>query len=173
MGLDSYLYKTGSRHRPMMERAATANSAYNAFSDALLHTDRFQPLKDLPTDLRGRLLNDLLTDSQKDLIREYKDALADKAKELGGVIDDLMLFTLVVQEEDRDPVMEIGYWRKNWDLHNFIVEHYGDPEDDNCREIYLDADALQTLASEFGCKEFEKALKVVNGGGVVFYYAWY
>ena len=41
--------------------------------------------------------------------------------------------------------LKLGYWRKHWALHNFIVERFADG-DDNCCPIGLSADGLREIA---------------------------
>ena len=52
-------------------------------------------------------------------------------------------------EEDGFPLMrkifELGYWRKNADLHGFIVKNFADDGIDDCKEIGLGPSDLKAI----------------------------
>ena len=80
---------------------------------------------------------------------------------------------------------EIGYWRKCWKLHHFLIDHFGDPGDDNCVNVYLTKENLEFIIQElkkraseseefmYSIDNFAKALADVIAGKVVFYHPWY
>ena len=58
--------------------------------------------------------------------------------------------------------------------HDFIIRNFGNLEDDNLSEVYLDETALNQIIEAYPSDEaFKIALSIVKGGGVVFYIAWY
>ena len=79
-----------------------------------------------------------------------------------------------------DSVDEIGYWRKDWPLHQYIIDNFWhDKDNDNLREVYLDEEAIKAIIEAYKhdggdvSDSFRTALDIVRGGGVVFYWAWY
>ena len=89
------------------------------------------------------------------------------------------------KEKTNDPIEEIGYWSKNWSLHNFIIQYWGNAENDNYVNIYLDEPAICKILLSFykvndflfheddplayDYEPFIKALHIVRNGKVVFY----
>ena len=54
---------------------------------------------------------------------------------------------------------EVGYWRKFWDLHNYIAETIYEPhEDDNCNEKYLDPEQIENIIGFL--KEYKQKVEV-------------
>lgn len=51
---------------------------------------------------------------------------------------------------------QIGYWRKFNALHNYIVQHFGNGED-NCQEIYIGAEDIKEMLNI--CKRIHEDLK--------------
>ena len=51
---------------------------------------------------------------------------------------------------------QIGYWRKFNALHNYIVKHYANGED-NCQEIYIGAEDIEEMLDI--CKRIHEDLK--------------
>ena len=61
---------------------------------------------------------------------------------------------------------QIGYWRKFNALHNYIVQHFGNGED-NCQEIYIGVEDIEKMLDI--CKRIHEDLKtcpkVIKGEG--------
>ena len=54
---------------------------------------------------------------------------------------------------------EVGYWRKFWDLHNYIAETIYEPnENDNCNEKYLDPEQIENIIGFL--KEYKQKVEV-------------
>lgn len=77
---------------------------------------------------------------------------------------------------------EIGYWRKNWPLHEWFRELYearGGAEDFNCVDLVLTSADLDRLEADFaGDKDgvplfVTRARDELGRGNVVCYSAWY
>lgn len=45
----------------------------------------------------------------------------------------------------RDFELELGYWRKHHNLHEYIVENFAESGEDDCRDIELCAEQLEQL----------------------------
>ena len=163
-----------------MALAKQLGAEFDKWANELYTSDKYAEFNTFPKDKNdsNRIALDSCTDEQKTRLKNLKDAfvgeLRDKAKAMGGILDeDDFRFVLDIPEEERDPVSDLGYWRKNWDLHSFIAENFGDKDDDNLVEIYLDEAAITKVIEQFPYEEFKTALDIVRGGGEVFYYAWY
>ena len=177
MGLDAYLYSTTPRRRQQLETERQRRKEYNEWANALIDSDKYKGFNDFPHGNGGRIDLDKCSDKQKEqykkLFRRFKSELKKKAKSLGGFISDELHFSLAVPESEQDLMDKLCYFDRNWELHNFIAENFGDPKNDNLVEIYLDEAAITKILEKFPNPEFRTALSVVKGGGVVFYYAWY
>lgn len=55
---------------------------------------------------------------------------------------------------------EVGYWRKANQIHNYIVEHFANGED-NCQPIGLDLKDLENLLDV--CEKVRKSITLVDG----------
>lgn len=55
---------------------------------------------------------------------------------------------------------EVGYWRKANQIHNYIVEHFANGED-NCQPIGLDLKDLENLLDV--CEKVRKSINLVDG----------
>lgn len=178
MGLDMYLKATGPNHRRVMELARERAKEFEDFSCSLYTSEKYSGLADLPRE-HGYVEFDKLSKEQRKLIAEYKLELLKKAHSLKGILRKDMTYAYLVKKDESDPVNSIGYWRKEWSLHKFIVENFGDKDNDNQTEIYLDEAALTKLMGRYKdpecdyCEPFRTALDIVRGGGVVYYWAWY
>lgn len=175
MGLDMYLKSTGHNHRRVQELAVARAKEFNAFRKECIF-ERFVGLdsinRRLLTDKKGR------DKVPRDFLARFKRVLLAKAHSLGGILRPDMTYGFLVKEDEVDPVHEIGYWRKEWPLHEFIIKNFGDPNEDNLTEVYLDEAAITKIIDHYKNYEdysdpFRQALDIVRGGGVVFYWAWY
>ena len=177
MGLDMYLKSTGHNHRRVHELAVAREKEFNAFMESLYASERYAELANLPRKY-GYLEVGKLTKEQRSLVATYKAELIKKAHSLEGLLRRNVTYAYIVKEEEFDPVHEIGYWRKEWPLHEFIIKNFGDPNKDNLTEVYLDEAAITKIIDHYKDYEdysdpFRQALDIVRGGGVVYYWAWY
>lgn len=176
MGLDMYLYATGKNHRRVSELAAKRAEEFNDFAKIICEFDEYAPLQGVK---RRDLTDKNGADKEiRTLLASFKQTLRIKAHLLGGIVRPNMTYTYLPKKDESDPVTEIGYWRKEWNLHDYIIENFGDPKNDNLVDVYLDEAALAKIIEH--CKNcdmdsdpFCNALAIVKGGGVVFYQAWY
>ena len=205
MGLDMCLDATVPSYKYTVELAKSRANEYRLYRRNLFAEDRYAALKDV----RRRDITDKVRDKEaRDLLASFKKDLVSKAHSLGGIARPNLSYSMLAEDDEFTPVEEIWYWRKEWALHNFIVNNFGDPEDDNRVAIFLDEAALKKIIevysepvvhepqqtvecgevirygmniNEFGqfiesvvdSDPFRRALKIVQRGGVVFYWAWY
>lgn len=183
MGLDMYLYATGKNFRRVSEFSAERAEEFRDFAHSLCEDERYIRLhgvrrRDM-TDKNG-------TDKEvRTLLAAFKRELLAKAHSLEGIVrPKSMTYAYLVKKDESDPVTEIGYWRKEYNLHKYIIKNFGDPNNDNLVNVYLDESALNQIIEVYqngGCFSdtfsskciFRNALAIVKGGGVVFYRAWY
>lgn len=178
MGLDMYLYSTGHNHRRVKELAAARAKEFKAFAESLYESERYTDLANLPRNKFGYLDVDKFTKEQRSLLANFKAELIKKAHSLEGLLRRNVTYAYIVKKEESDPVHEIGYWGKEWPLHQFIIENFGDKDHDNLTEVYLDEAALTKIIDHYKNYEdysnpFRLARDIVKGGGVVYYWAWY
>ena len=172
MGLDMFLYATGKNHRRVQELAKARADEYRDFCCSLIEEDRYVGLKGINrrtlTDKRG------VDKEERHLLAAFKRELLAKGHSLEGIVRRDLSYAYIVKKDEEDPIREIGYWRKEWLLHEFIIKSFGDPDNDNLCEVYLDEVALNKLAKKYPVEDaFKDAIAIVKGGGVVYYYAWY
>ena len=178
MGLDMYLYATGKNFRRVSELSAERAKEFSDFADSLCEDERYIRLhgvrrRDM-TDKNG-------TDKViRTLLAAFKRELLAKAHSLEGIVrPKSMTYAYLVKKDESDPVTEIGYWRKERSLDRYIIENFGDPNNDNLVNVYLDEAALNQIIEAYQndggyfSDTFRNALAIVKGGGVVFYRAWY
>ena len=175
MGLDMYLYSTGQNHRSEMKRLKKLRKEFDNWADALFNSPQYSELDRLLTARSTAENNKLAPKDEKQfqvLRSKYKTELKAKAESLGGVLGKCL--DIQLPDKNQDPVEEIGYWRKNYDLHKYIVRNWGNQEDDDLVEIYLDEDAIEKMIETYPNEGvFKTAWSIVKCGGVVFYLAWY
>ena len=179
MGLDMYLKSTGNNYRRVRELAKVRAKEFYDFSHSL-HTssEKYSELNALVGDAATKIDFSKISKEQRDLIAGFKRELIRKAHSLEGILRKNMTYAYLIKEEENDPVETIGYWGKEWSLHQYIVANFGDKDHDNLTEVYLDEAAIERVIehykdNEMYCEPFRLALKIVKGGGVVFYMAWY
>lgn len=142
----------------------------------------------LPKTEYGRYDYDKFTPEQTKTIDEYRAELNKIREELGLKNED----DCDCCDEDSKPV-EIGYWRKAWALHKLIVKVTNTTGDDNCVRMLLTKDmceeiittvdnGLETIGeydywdnnySEYTIGVMKDAIKAIDDGMLVYYYAWY
>lgn len=171
MGLDAHLYSTTPRRRQQLETERQRRKEYKEWVGALYNSEEYKGFKNLS--LPECADYDKLPEEVTNLIAKFMAELKKKAESLGGWASSDCLFHLSVPKEERDPIDKLCYFDRNWDLHNFIAENFGDPKNDNLVEIFLDEAAITKILEKFPYPEFRTALSVVKGGGEVFYVAWY
>ena len=88
----------------------------------------------------------------------------------------------IVDEVNGD---EIGYWRKDWELHNYIIDNFwDDKENDNVVDIPLTKENVEqiikwcssgdnSMYNEYTEETFKEALNAIKQGDVIYYHPWY
>lgn len=178
MGLDGHLYRTSKRRVEASKKFGEIRKAYSKDIEALVGKPKWKSLMDsLPKNEFGYHDWKSYTNEQKVGVRNLRRAAHRVAKKHGLCLDrelrpifDLDKYGLTSD----DDIEEIGYWRKNWELHNYIIDNFWkDKEHDNLVEVYLTKDDVKKIVS-VGYKEgFVEALSCWDDDHVVFYYPWY
>ena len=179
MGLSMYLNSTGHNHRRVKELAAARAKEFYDFSRSL-HTSsgKYSELNALVGDAATQIDFSKISKEQRNLIADFKRELIQKAHSLGGILRKDMSYAYIAKEDEVDPVHEICYWDNELPLHEFIIKNFGDPNNDNLTEVYLDEAAITKIIDHYKDRieysdPFRQALYIVRGGGVVYYWAWY
>jgi len=181
MGLDQYLYvatrETLNRRKEYQEKLVKYESAVGAALDA--EECKWGPFFDsLPKNEYGVYDFDKFTSEQRKMRQRYLSLVRRTkkkfAKKFGLELDDSEIL-YPVPPDDLENAEELCYWRKNWDLHNYIVEHFwADKENDNCVDIPLGKEQLKELVKAgFDPDVFTQAYESLDDENVVYYHPWY
>ena len=179
MGLDSYLYRTSKRRVDATKKFGEIRRAYSEDIDLLMKKPRWKNLFDsLPKNEFGNCDWKSYTDEQKKGVRYLRRAARRVAKKHGLALDrdcrpifDIEDFGLNHKD---DSVDEIGYWRKNWQIHQYIIDNFWhDKDNDNLVDVFLTKSDLEKIVADGWGDEFEDALKHWDDDYVVFYHPWY
>lgn len=74
---------------------------------------------------------------------------------------------------------EVSYWRKNWDVHDWMSDLYqqkGGTEDDfNCRTVVLEYDDFLRFCNDTNQSKdlFDEGTEVFNRGEKMYFTSWY
>ena len=177
MGLDGYLYRTSKKRIEAQEQFGEIRKEYSKDIETLVSKPKWRSLMDsLPKDEFGHYDWKSYTKEQKIGMRNLRRAARRVAKKHGLCLDralrpifDLDKYGLTSD----DDIEEIGYWRKNWDLHNYIIDNFGDKEHDNLCEIYFSKVALEKIVNDGHVGGFANALERWDDDHVVYYWPWY
>lgn len=120
---------------------------------------------------------DKYTEQQNDEIERLNNLYLDKAKEIGiSIRNDSVYFDEArygLGEDDTTYLIED--FRKEWPLHQFIVDNFWDAsKDDNLIEIPLQKESLEKLIEHgFFPDVFRNALSMIDDTHCIYYWAWY
>lgn len=179
MGLDQNLYRTTKKRKAAFERFDELCKEYGLCRIEMDNEDRWKDLfNGLPqNDEKTMYLAEKFTEEQKKALELYKEEVKKVAEKVGVRISEELIPQFIpsdfgLTEEDEDE--ELMYWRKNWELHNFIVQNFGNPEDDNLVRIWLDKDAIdKIIEAGFDVDVFKRAKMGIDEDHVLYYWPWY
>jgi hypothetical protein len=77
-------------------------------------------------------------------LSNYKDADKEKKAEMLKMFPELEVYLNEDDNPIREVKVEVGYWRKANQIHNWFVQNIQDGEDD-CRSYYVDRKQLEQL----------------------------
>lgn len=88
---------------------------------------------------------------------------------------------LLLTGNDRPQDEELAYWRKYYDLNEYILSNYYEgTENGNTEHVYLDKDAIEDIYNfimddepERGTEFYKEALYALKNGSRVYYWAWW
>ena len=180
MGLDQNLYRTTKkRWEAMKDYERRAEGYRKAVDEASEKEGWWQFLRELPRGVAGSYDREAFTGEQKARLDDIWSRCAAFANEAGVCVDVSGIWPVFDPERynlgEEDTVEELCYWRKNWPLHEFIVNNFLEPgAEDNCVDIPLDRDAvMKIIDAGLGNESFGKALYHLATGDVVYYHPWY
>ena len=178
MGLDMYLYRTSKRRVKASSAFNDVCKEYSRDVDALMNKPRWKELMDsLPKDEYGHSDRKSYTKEQKNKLCNLRRAVRRVAKRHGLNLDgglrpifDENKYGLT----DKDTLEEIGYWRKEWNLHKYLIDNFWhDKENNNLVDVFLTKDNLKKIVKDIGGDAFKAALERWDDDYVVFYHPWY
>ena len=179
MGLDGHLYRTSKRRVEASNKFGEIRKTYSKDIEALVGKPKWKELMDsLPKNEFGYFDWESYTDEQKKGVRYLRRATRRVAKKHGLALDKDLRPIFNIEDfglnHKDDSVDEIGYWRKNWELHQYIIDNFWhDKDNDNLVDVFLTKSDLEKIVSDGWGDEFDDALKHWNDDYVVFYHPWY
>lgn len=176
MGLDQYLYRTTKKRKDAITKFRELCMQYRAKVAEFDKTERVQNLLNVLARRRKGEAKEILAE-QKDEIEFVKGEYRRIAEEVGIRIDEE--FEPEFEPSDyglteKDNQRDLAYWRKEWPLHNFIIHNFGNPQDDNLVEVWLDKEAMEKIIEAgYFQEEFRDAMTMLDEEHVVYYWPWY
>lgn len=178
MGLDQYLYRTSKRRIEAGKKFEEMRQAYLKEGNALLDKPHWKEFLDsLPKTTAGHYDYSAMTKEQKKQNWNMRRAMRRVAKKHDLVLDKHL--QPIFSDEyfgltEADGCEEIGYWRKNWNLHKFIIDKFwADKENDNLVDVFLTRNDIERIIHHGYIGGFEEALSRWDDDYVVFYHPWY
>lgn len=192
MGLDAYLYRTTKKRIEALDDFDQKNSKYRKWLGEYFEYETVKKLFESLPKVKSEYGEmeyfdwDGMTDKQRSDIEDIKAAIRSKAKEIGFSLNDELKAVFdpcsYGLDEDETNPYEIQYFDRDWELHNFIVDHYWNTDknddkskkNDNLTRIPLTSENLKEIAKAgFYPDVFKFASETVDENHVVYYYAWY
>lgn len=178
MGLDQSLYRTTKKCHAAKIAFIKKRAEYNKRIDEVFNSDKWKPfMESLPRDKSGYFDTDKFTAEQRKMVGVWRRGLHRIAKEVGVKLNaqrnpymDNETYGLT----DADLDVEIAYWRKNWELHKFIVDNFlENKEEDNLVAVYLTKEDCQKIVDAGFGGGFQEAIDKWDDEHEVFYWPWY
>ena len=178
MGLDQYLYRTSKRRMEAVEKFDQLRAAFNEEGKALREKPKWKELmSSLPRNEFGYYDWKSYTKEQKvgvrNMVRAYRRLAKKHGLKLNSDYEPIFNIEDFGLNYEDDDLEEIGYWRKEWGLHNYIINKFGDPNNDNLVEIYFSKVGLEMIVADGYGGPFKDALDRWDDDYVVFYHPWY
>ena len=179
MGLDQYLIRTTKRRIVAKLRYEDLAWEYYAQTNRLLEKPRWRHVIDsLPETPGGMLDLSNATPEQKRQVAKARAACRRVAKRLGIDLEDGGNSPVFVPSSwgltDEDAEERLAYWRKDWDLHQYVIDNFwGNKEDDNLVEVFLTKENLKKIVADGHEEGFKDAIDRWDDDHVVFYLPWY
>ena len=175
MGLDQRLYLTT---KVLHEVKIAFQKKANEYSRRALELEATEKWKNfvasLPINRFGIIDTENFSKEEKKKIGVFKRHLRKIAKDIGIELTRCYRpkFTCNLTDDKMDEC--IGEWRKNWELHKFIVDNFlENKKHDNLVDIYLTKEDCEKIVSAGFVGGFQNALDRLDDEHEVFYWAWY
>lgn len=180
MELDQYLYCSTKENVERIETYRNTTKEY--FTQAENLYNKYKPFLDAIPDFgEGEITMDQYIKLHHIEI-EYDEQRKAIAKNLNIEIDDVYFEPIPPNDIKRGN--ELGYWDQYTRLHKFIVDNFGNPDEDNCRNIYLNKKQIERIIEwvkndndpyykDATILAFQTALQWLEHDMVVYYWAWY
>lgn len=179
MGLDQQLFRTTKKRKEATEKFNELSKQYRSCLRELEKQDRWQNLWDSLPLTEDKMRYDVarFTDEQKKEIECLKETAKHIAEGFGIHIDEATMPDFEPSDfglTNDDVNVELAYFDRDWDLHNFIIDNFGDKENDNLVEVWLDRDAVDKIIDAgFYVDVFTQARTMIDDNHVLYYYPWY
>lgn len=179
MGLDQYLFRTTKKRMAARDEYVSLSREYSETVDSLLEEPKWKSVIDsLPKTAGGCLELGRMSPDQKKQWAKVRAACRMVAKKIGIAVGRGGTAPVFIPSAwgltDEDKVEELAYWRKNWELHKYIIDNFwSDKEHDNLIEVFLTRKMLCKIVSDGYTEGFKQALDRWDENCVVFYHPWY
>ena len=181
MGLDQNLYRTTYRRLAAERDFEFLRNKYEEKAEKLMERPKWRELLEtLPKNEFGHIDPSLFNEEHKRGMSKLRWAVKRIAKQIGIRLGTKARWMQPVFDwvdfglGDEDELENLGYWRKNWDLHNYIIRNFwDDPNNDNLVKVLLSKKDLEKIVADGHEGGFKDALDRWDDDHVVFYYPWY
>ena len=184
MGLDQYLCRTSKKNFDAIIEAKKLRDEFNSRLEKLYDEKYKEKFDALPMDKYGYVHQENLTNEQKVVLSDLQNQYwADVRAMASGMNVRLNEFGEPIV--DKVSADEIGYWRKDWELHNYIIDNFWeDKEHDNVVNIPLTKENVEqvikwcssgdnSIYNDYTEETFKEALNAIKQGDVIYYHPWY
>lgn len=185
MGLDQYLYRTSKKNFDALESARKLCEECNDRFDKLYDEKYKKHYDAFPKDECGFIDKEQMNEEQKTNLSEIGKQVNEDMKRIANELN-------VELNEYNEPIIEgvthgseIAYWRKDWELHNYIIDNFcKDKENDNVVDIPLTKENVEQIIKwcptgddplymDYTEDTFKSALNMIEQGDVIYYHPWY
>lgn len=171
MGLDAYIYKVKeSDYKEILKIIDEMNDLQNklkSYEDKIKEKVNSEKFWDIVSDINLIRIN--LSDE------DFKEFLP-----LYNRLNELENLKSKIDERTE----ELQYWRRNWNVHDYISENFNDNEEDNCVKIFLTKENVEQIIHAIDTgklkdnyydikSEFKQIWNKFKDGYLIYYWAWY
>ena len=184
MGLDQYLCRTSKKNFDAIIEAKKLRDEFNSRFEKLYDEKYKAKFDALPKDEYGYVYQENLTEEQKVVLSDLQNQYWADARAIASEMN-IRLDEFGEPIADEVSVDEIGYWRKDWELHDYIISNFWeDKENDNVVNIPLTKENVEqiikwcssgdnSMYNDYTEETFKEALNAIKQGDVIYYHPWY
>ena len=172
MGLDQYLCRTSKKNFDAIIEAKKLRDEFNSRFEKLYDEKYKAKFDALPKDKYGYVYQENLTEEQKVVLSDLQNQYWADARAIASEMN-IRLDELGEPIADEVSVDEIGYWRKDWELHNYIIANFWEDKENVEQIIMWCSSGDNSMYNDYTEKTFKEALNAIEQGDVIYYHPWY